>query len=79
MNWHKYIPEDIAELYEVHDFKHAAAILSQEFPTEFEEVGGFHFYLTWCFVLTQTDLQRSSRSFDRLQSFTRFNSSFKHT
>ena len=38
MNWHKYIPEDITELYEVHDFKHAAAILSQEFPTEFEEV-----------------------------------------
>ena len=38
MGWQSYIPEDIAELYEVHDFKHAAAIISKEFPNEFEEI-----------------------------------------
>lgn len=38
MPWQDYIPEDIAELYEVHDYKHAAAILSNEFPHEFEEI-----------------------------------------
>ena len=38
MSWEKYIPKDIAKLYEVHDFKHAAAILSKEFPTEFNEL-----------------------------------------
>jgi len=26
MSWEDYIPEDIKELYEVHDFKHAALI-----------------------------------------------------
>lgn len=34
----QYIPEDILELYEVHDFKHAAAIISKEFPKEFKEI-----------------------------------------
>ena len=29
---------EIAELYEVHDFKHAAAIISNEFPDEFDEL-----------------------------------------
>jgi CRISPR-associated protein Csd2 len=38
MGWEKYIPKDIAQLYEIHDFRHAAAILSTEFPTEFEEL-----------------------------------------
>jgi hypothetical protein len=38
MGWEKYIPEDISELYEVHDYKHAAAILANEFPDEFNEV-----------------------------------------
>ena len=38
MSWEEYIPPDINELYEVHDFKHAAAILSKEFPNEFEEI-----------------------------------------
>ena len=38
MAWSDYIPKEISELYEVHDFKHAAAILSQEFPNEFEEL-----------------------------------------
>ncbi|MGD9652879.1 MAG: BglII/BstYI family type II restriction endonuclease [Candidatus Dadabacteria bacterium] len=38
MTWKDHIPSDIAELYEVHDYKHAAAILAKEFPNEFEEL-----------------------------------------
>ena len=38
MVWENYIPDDIKELYEIHDFKHAAAILAKEFPNEFEEI-----------------------------------------
>ncbi len=38
MTWQQYIPEDLCELYEIHDFKHAAAIITQEFPTEFHEI-----------------------------------------
>jgi hypothetical protein len=38
MVWKDHIPEDIANLYEIHDFKHAAAILATEFPAEFHEV-----------------------------------------
>jgi CRISPR-associated protein Csd2 len=38
MVWQEHIPKDIAELYEIHDFKHAAAILSKEFKQEFEEI-----------------------------------------
>lgn len=38
MNWCNHIPIDIAGLYEVHDFKHAAAILAHEFPDEFQEI-----------------------------------------
>ena len=34
----KYIPKDIQKLYEIHDFKHAAAILAKEFPKEFKEI-----------------------------------------
>lgn len=37
-NWTKYIPEDIAQKYEIHDFKHAAAILFNEFKQQFDEV-----------------------------------------
>lgn len=38
MSWHKYIPSDLIDLYEIHDFKHAAAILRTEFHEEFEEI-----------------------------------------
>jgi hypothetical protein len=38
MPWQEYIPTDIAGLYEIHDFKHASAILAKEFPTEFSEI-----------------------------------------
>lgn len=38
MAWTEYIPNRLTELYEIHDFKHAAAILAREFPQEFHEV-----------------------------------------
>lgn len=40
MAWNDHIPEDIRDLYEVHDYKHAAAILASEFPAEFDELMG---------------------------------------
>ncbi|NOY36457.1 MAG: hypothetical protein GXO83_02680 [Chlorobi bacterium] len=48
MSWEEYIPKDIASLYEVYDFKHAAAILSKEFPAEFNEICDTlrHFHFT---------------------------------
>lgn len=36
----EYIPKDIMNLYEIYDFKHAAAILKNEFTKEFEEICG---------------------------------------
>ncbi len=33
-----YIPAEISALYEIHDFKHAAAIIAKEFPSEFNEL-----------------------------------------
>ena len=38
MGYKDYVPGEILELYEVHDFKHAAAILLNEFPDEFKEI-----------------------------------------
>ncbi|HAQ20747.1 MAG TPA: hypothetical protein DCR40_16175 [Prolixibacteraceae bacterium] len=38
MSWKEYIPEDLQDLYEVHDFKHASTILAKDFPIEFEEI-----------------------------------------
>lgn len=38
MIWSNYIPSDIQDLYEVHDFHHAAAVLANEFETEFTEL-----------------------------------------
>jgi hypothetical protein len=38
MTYADYIPSDIREQYEIHDFKHAAAILANEFPAEFGEI-----------------------------------------
>jgi len=38
MSWEEYIPTDIKQLYEVRDFKHAAAILAKEFSKEFKEI-----------------------------------------
>jgi hypothetical protein len=34
----KYIPKDILKIYDVHDYRHAACILTNEFPNEFEEI-----------------------------------------
>ncbi|MCX6236874.1 MAG: BglII/BstYI family type II restriction endonuclease [Bacteroidia bacterium] len=38
MSWEECIPEDLKNLYEIHDFKHASTILSKDFPNEFEEI-----------------------------------------
>lgn len=38
MSWKNHLPEDLTELYEIYDFKHAAAIISQEFPEQFHEL-----------------------------------------
>lgn len=38
MSWEDYIPPDLAELYEIQDCRHAAAILANEFRSEFEDV-----------------------------------------
>jgi CRISPR-associated protein Csd2 len=34
----RHVPDDVSELYEVHDRRHAAAILSSEFTAEFDEI-----------------------------------------
>lgn len=34
----KYVPKDILDLYETHDYRHAACILANEFPDEFKEL-----------------------------------------
>ena len=33
-----YIPSDIADFYEIHDYHHAAAILAKEYPEEFTDI-----------------------------------------
>ncbi len=38
MSKHEHIPEDLQELYEIYDYRHAAAILACEFPDECQEV-----------------------------------------
>jgi hypothetical protein len=36
--WEDHVPADVREFYDVYDYKHAAAILSTEFPSEFGEI-----------------------------------------
>ena len=38
MVWQDYIPADIRSLYEIHDYRHAAAVLCNEFPAESAEL-----------------------------------------
>ncbi|HET6630600.1 MAG TPA: BglII/BstYI family type II restriction endonuclease [Woeseiaceae bacterium] len=38
MNWESHLPQDIRDLYEVHETRHAAAILVREFPDLSNEV-----------------------------------------
>ncbi|MCI0563977.1 MAG: hypothetical protein MN733_36340 [Nitrososphaera sp.] len=38
MSKHEHIPEDLQELYEVYDYRHAGAILACEFPDKCQEV-----------------------------------------
>jgi len=40
MPWQTHVPEELQHLYEIHDHRHAAALLSCEFPDEFEELCG---------------------------------------
>lgn len=40
MIWSDYLPAGLTELYEIHDYGHAAAILKHEFPEEFGDVVG---------------------------------------
>ena len=37
---HRHIPNDLKKLYEIHDYRHAAAILACEFPVECSEIFG---------------------------------------
>lgn len=55
MAWQEYIPDDVAALYEVHEYHHAAAVLANEFPNEFAEVIG----ALRKFRLTQADILAS--------------------
>lgn len=38
MSWESYLPVELANLYEIHDFKHAAVILKYEFPEEYKDI-----------------------------------------
>jgi hypothetical protein len=38
MNPERRLPGNIEELYEVHDFRHAATILTNEFPAEWSDI-----------------------------------------
>lgn len=38
MIWQDYIPSTIRDLYEIHDFRHAAAILANEFSNELRDI-----------------------------------------
>lgn len=38
MTYTQHIPSDILNLYEVHDYNHAAVILKYDFPKEFDEI-----------------------------------------
>lgn len=38
MSIEAHIPEELRQLYEVHDYRHAAALLACEFHSEFEEI-----------------------------------------
>jgi hypothetical protein len=55
MSYQDYIPVEILEKYEVHDYRHAAAILCHEFPTEFNEI----IDALKNFVFTLADIQSS--------------------
>jgi hypothetical protein len=38
--WQDHVPSTISDLYEIHDYKHAAAVISAEFPEEWSEIIG---------------------------------------
>lgn len=38
MSWQEHIPTDIQELYEIHNYRHAAEVLSTSYPSELSEI-----------------------------------------
>jgi hypothetical protein len=38
MVWQDHLPEDVKDLYDIYDYRHAAAILSREFTEQFQEI-----------------------------------------
>ncbi len=52
MNWQERIPQDIRDLYETHNYHHAAEVLSTSYPQEFEEIMN----ALRNFRITETDL-----------------------
>lgn len=38
MSWEDHVPDELGRLYEIHDYRHAAALMSCEFGALFEEV-----------------------------------------
>ena len=55
MIWSDYIPDKIRDLYEIHDFHHAAAILKNEFPAECSEL----FTALQTFRITTEDIKKA--------------------
>lgn len=54
MAWETFVPDDIRETYEVHNYRHAAEVLGTGFPDEFNELLGAlrEFRLTKADILT---------------------------
>jgi CRISPR-associated protein Csd2 len=38
LTWEEYVPDDIKDKYEIHDYHHAMVILHKEYPNEFNEI-----------------------------------------
>jgi len=38
MTWEDHLPKSLGDLYEIYDYRHAAALLATEFPQEFSEL-----------------------------------------
>lgn len=55
MEWRNLLPDDVLDLYEVHNYRHATEILTTSFPREFEEI----LEALRKFRLTTTDITQS--------------------
>lgn len=54
MIWQDYIPTEVSELYEIHDYRHASTILFNEFPVEAQEL----FNALLSFRFTEEDIKQ---------------------